>query len=223
MNSNDKREFAEIMHGTMAVYAKDVSKPLIRVYWSALERFDMGAVRKAFSAWIQNADTGQFAPKPADIIRMIEGSTGDRAMQAWSLVNKSIRMIGHYRSVAFDDAIIHRVIDDMGGWVKLASSPTEKDLEFRGHEFVKRYRAFSLAGDIPEYPPYLVGATEAQNGASGVRGDEGIKMIGDLDKAVQVVKGSSQRPSLRVSRSMSLAQIVDGKVKAIESKRASDE
>lgn len=209
MNQEEKKPFAELLRTVMDSYSKDTSASVIQLWWEALRKFDYQAYRRAMSAWVQNPDAGQFAPKIADIIRMVEGTTGDQAMIAWTQVNKAVRMIGHYRSIAFDDAITHRVIDDMGGWIKLATTETDKDLEFRGNEFIKRYRAFALAGDRPEYPSYLIGATEAQNGASGMRGDEGIKLIGDIDKVIQVIRDSSNKPTLRVSRSMSLAQIMD--------------
>jgi len=66
---------------------------------------------------LMNPDTGQFLPKPADIVRMLGGRTLDRALMAWAKVDKAVRQIGTYESVVFDDALIHRVLHEMGGWV----------------------------------------------------------------------------------------------------------
>ena len=203
IDPQDKREFATIMEATMAVYGREVTKPVMQLYWSALVEYDMAAVRRAFGAWIKNPDSGQFAPKPADIIRMIDGATGDRAMVTWSKVDKAIRMVGHYQSVAFDDPVIHKVIDDMGGWRKLASLPSNKDLEFAGQEFIKRYRAYVLAGGVTEYPAYLIGESEAVNGKNGIRGYDPVQLIGDKEKAAQVARLGSQGPTLRITQARS--------------------
>jgi hypothetical protein len=201
MISADAKEFATIIEATMAVYGKDVSKPVIRIYWMALIEYDMEAVRRAFGGWIKNPDQGQFAPKPADIIRMIDGATGDRAMVTWSKVDKAVRMVGHYQSVAFDDPIIHRVIDEMGGWRKVSTLPTNKDMEFAGIEFIKRYRAYALAGGVgAEFPAYLIGENEASNNKDGYHGIDHITLIGDTAKARQVTKLGSSGSLLRLAQ-----------------------
>lgn len=221
MIPKDANEFASIMEATMAVYGKDVSKPVIRLYWNALIEYDMEAVRRAFGGWIKNPDQGQFAPKPADIIRMIDGGSGDRAMVTWSKIDKAIRMVGHYQSVAFDDPIIHRVVDEMGGWRKLACLPTNKDLEFAGIDFIKRYRAYVLAGGVGgEYPAYLIGECEALNGKDGYRGVDPVTLIGDASKAKQVARLGSSGPTLRIAQVKNgeelvgtpLAKLLPGKV-----------
>lgn len=215
IDPDDKREFATIMEATMAVYGREVTKPVMQLYWSALVEYDMAAVRRAFGAWIKNPDAGQFPPKPADIIRMIDGATGDRAMVVWSKVDKAIRMVGHYQSVAFDDPVIHRVIDEMGGWRKLASIPSNKDLEFAGLEFVKRYRAYALAGGVSEYPAYLIGESEAVNGKNGLRGHDPVQLIGDKDRAADVVRLGSSCPTLRITQARSGQELIGQPVAAL--------
>lgn len=207
MLAENADEFRGIMEATMAIYGREVTKPVMRLYWSALAEYDMAAVRRAFGAWIKNPDAGQFPPKPADIIRMIDGATGDRAMVVWSKVDKAVRMVGHYQSVAFDDPIIHRVIDDMGGWRKLASMPTDKDLEFAGHEFIKRYRAYALAGGVTEYPAYLIGECEASNGKEGIQWDDPVMLVGDRKRAVEIMRAGSSGPTLRISQATSAERI----------------
>ncbi len=215
MLNSDADEFAGIMEATMAVYGKDVSKPVMRIYWSALVEYDMPAVRRAFGAWIKNPDSGQFPPKPADIIRMIDGATGDRAMVVWSKVDKAIRMVGNYQSVAFDDPIIHLVIDEMGGWRKLASIPSNKDLEFAGIEFVKRYRAYVLAGGVTEYPAYLIGECEAVNGKNGFRGQDPLQLVGDKNLAAEVVRKGGTGPTLKITQASSAQELIGSQAVAL--------
>lgn len=83
------REFAELMKATLAVYGKDVSKPVIRIYWNALKQFDIAMIRQAFSRWMTDPEQGRFSPKPADIIGIIQKRAGGpvwiSADEAWSL------------------------------------------------------------------------------------------------------------------------------------------
>ncbi|HDL7313788.1 TPA: hypothetical protein PXN27_000547 [Yersinia enterocolitica] len=86
---DDKREFAEIMKATLAIYGKDASKAVLDLYWNALMPYDIDTVRKAFSNWLTDPDQGRFSPKPADIIRNIQNIAGKpdwlSANEAWAL------------------------------------------------------------------------------------------------------------------------------------------
>lgn len=199
MVDQDREKFAMLLKAAMVEYQREVNTASLHLWWSALERFDYDSVRRAFSAWIQNPDSGQFAPKPADIIRMIEGTTGDKAMLAWTKAEAAVRSVGHYQSVAFDDPIIHAVIEDMGGWIDLASTPTDKDLEFRGREFVARYRAYALRGAPPEYPAYLIGISEGTNSRNGFTGHDDLKLIGPPEQVKAVVAGGGDGRRLQIS------------------------
>ncbi|RNM07963.1 hypothetical protein [Dickeya undicola] len=83
------REFAELMKATLSVYGKDSSKPVIRLYWNAVGTFDIALIRQALSQWITDPEQGQFAPKPADIIRNIQNIIGRPswigANEAWAI------------------------------------------------------------------------------------------------------------------------------------------
>lgn len=219
MLEQDRSKFAALLKAIMTEYQREVSTASLHLWWAALERFDYDAVRAAFSAWVQNPDAGQFAPKPADIIRMIEGTTGDKAMVAWSKVEKAVRMVGHYQSVAFDDPIIHRVIDDMGGWISLASTPTDKDLEFRGKEFATRYRALALRGVGDEYPAYLVGASESVNGSTGYRGVDRLVMLGPPALVEQVVRAGGTGRRMAITTARSGQDLIGGAVQGLEDSR----
>ncbi|UMO89359.1 hypothetical protein HP572_07505 [Pectobacterium sp. PL64] len=85
----EKREFAELLKATLAVYGKDSSKSVIRLYWNAVGSFDIGLIRQALSQWITDPELGRYAPKPADIIRNIQRLTGRpswvSANEAWAI------------------------------------------------------------------------------------------------------------------------------------------
>lgn len=119
MQEVDKREFAEVWGAAWAMHGKSVSPQLLSIAFEALRAYSIEEVRIGLTRHIQSPDTGQFFPKPADVIKHIDGNSGSRAMVAWNTVDKAVRQVGAWTSVMFDDALIHRVISDMGGWVEL--------------------------------------------------------------------------------------------------------
>jgi hypothetical protein len=52
-------------------------------------------------------------PKPADIVRNLQGTASDRSLIAWGKLLEAMRRVGAYRSVAFDDGAIHAAVEDM--------------------------------------------------------------------------------------------------------------
>ena len=189
MNDNDKERFFICLVGSAEVVGKELSKHGMKLYWEMLKDYDIDAVEKAFVQHGRNPDSGQFMPKPADIIKHIDGGGADRGMLAWSKVDKSVRRIGQYvDAVVFDDPIIHAVIDDMGGWAHLCGIQTEDDLKFKGIEFGKRYRAYTMSQNL-SYPALLHGIGE--QGRAPV-------LIGDKAKA-QLVLESGDGTRLKIS------------------------
>src|SRR6266850_1493447 len=99
------------MQGVHSFYGKDCSTFALDVWWAAMRPYDLSAVREALGRHCVNPDNGQWMPRPADVVRLTEGSTMDAAMTAWSKVDRAVRHVGCYRSVAFDDPLIHAVLD----------------------------------------------------------------------------------------------------------------
>lgn len=151
----DRQEFAQLLSDAMAFYRQDVSTFAMSVWWAACERFDLQQVRKAFTAHAMNPDNGQFAPKPADLIRVLEGTTTDRAAAAWGKALDAAQRVGAYTDVVFDDPAIHAAIEDMGGWPKFCRSEA-KDLGYTQHRFCESHRAYTGRGTF-EYARVLGG------------------------------------------------------------------
>lgn len=197
MLEQDRAKFASLLKATLDVFGKDVSPGVITVWWEALRRFEYAEVRAAFSRHIQNADSGQFAPKPADIIRTLEGDSEGRALGAWTKVLEALRKVGTWRSVVFDDPLIHAVLEDMGGWIRLGTMMTD-EVPFRGQEFHKRYRA--LVHQPPaSYPPKLLGQAEARNMMNGHE-SEAPMLIGEPETCQAVLGGGSATPRIPMRR-----------------------
>ena len=192
MLENEREQFFALVSDVHAFYRVECTPFALGVWWEAFKHFDLLAVRGAMNRHAVNPDNGQFVPKPADIVKLIGGTSQDSALIAWSKAEKAIRSVGPYRSVVFDDALIHAVVSDMGGWSEL-TSVSEKELPFKAKEFENRYRGYKTAGGVESYPPRLICLAEMTNSCSGQRIDPPV-LIGNPDKARAVLNGGVDRP-----------------------------
>src|SRR5438132_401555 len=121
MHLTHSENFQTLMQGVYDFYGKDLSKFALSVWWQAMRPYDFHAVTEALNRHCVNPDAGQFMPKPADVVRMMQGSTQDAALVAWSKVERAVCGVGSYQSVVFDDPLVHRVVYEMGGWIALCA------------------------------------------------------------------------------------------------------
>jgi len=198
MNANeDGAKFRALLTGAMDFYGKEVSDFAANIWWSALRTYDIGAVISAFERHLGNPDTGQFPPKPADIVKALEGTTQDTACMAWAKVQQAVGSVGGYRSVVFDDPIIHLAIVDVGGWPELCECPM-KELPFLQKRFENAYRAYRLRrDDLPPHSRHLPGRCEREN-ALGSYPVEPPMLVGNQERARLVMQGGSAAPRLPI-------------------------
>lgn len=199
MKQSEFDDFVDVMQLVSEQYGKKPSDGLISLYWQGLKGYEFNAVREAIGKHLSNTDTGMFMPKIADIIRMMQGTSLDSALGAWAKVDRAIRQIGQYETVVFDDAIIHKVLHDMGGWLSLGTK-TEDEWPFVAKEFENRYRGFKSRNERIEYPAKLIGISEAHNVQEGRKVAQPM-LIGDASKAQEVLQlGSSGGSLLGITR-----------------------
>lgn len=198
MKPSEKIEFLALVADVYAFYRQQFSEFSGDVWWQAMAPFDLAAVRVALGRHAVNPDSGQFMPKPADVVRMLGGTSADSALSAWSKVERAVRSIGQYVNIVFDDALIHRVIDDMGGWVQMNNCQTERDFEFVAKEFQTRYRGFSMRSERPDYPPMLIGLAAASNSEQGIRHAALPVTVGDPLKCLAVYEGGGKAGQLQL-------------------------
>lgn len=208
----DFKRFLTVLTGIADYYGKELSEGVITLYWQGLMQYDIAAVEKALWEHTQNPDSGQFMPKIADVTRNLQGRTVDQASIAWSKVDGAVRRIGTYADVVFDDPIIHRVIADMGGWIKFGTVE-EKEWPFTANEFKTRYQGYRMRGEVPEYAPVLVGIANAHNGKEGFAKQPPM-MIGNEARAKQVMLAGTNEPLIGM-RSASDSIMTDA-IKRIE-------
>lgn len=187
MQPSDRKNFVTLITGIADYYSKELSMTSIGLYWEGLKHYDYPAIERALWQHTQNPDSGQFMPKIADVTKVLQGRTEDQAQLAWSKVDGAVRRIGVWADVAFDDPIIHRVLHDMGGWVRINSFEDE-NWPFVAKEFVTRYRGFRISGQVPEYPKYLLGTASTYNTVEGLAKPY-VRMVGNQAAVLQVING----------------------------------
>ena len=180
MQLNEIDKFQSMIHGIGSYYGRDVSDAVMNIYWDGLKHHDYQSISLAAQKHMANPENGQFFPKIADFLRYIGGNNKDKALLAWTKLDKAVRQVGPYNSIVFDDNIIHAVISDMGGWLAFGTF-TESEFPFKQNEFVKRYNGYADVG-VTDYPKQLIGIVEAENTAKGINKSQ-LVYFGDQDKA----------------------------------------
>jgi hypothetical protein len=161
MTPRDEIAFGQLMTDVLAFWRQDVTTFTLTVWWEACKAFDLEQVRKALTAHAMDPERGQFAPKPADLVRQLQGTHTDRALLAWGKVWDAMQSVGAYQSVDFGDPITHAAIVDIGGWVSLCRIDLN-DLPFVQKRFCDAYRVYSTRGKA-DAPLRLAGDHEIAN------------------------------------------------------------
>ncbi len=163
MRPDEFKEFCAVM----AAAAETLNQPKLtmlghRTAFAVLQEYPLEAVKAAIHRHLRESP---FMPKPADVVRYVEGTADDRGAMAWGHVVRAIRQHGHYESVRFDDPAIHYAIDRMGGWRKLCGM-LEDELPFREKDFREHYRRGEQA-TWRDVPSRFVGEIELHNTQQG--------------------------------------------------------
>lgn len=165
MKNEDKRAFFDLMMAAGEVYGREVTQPMAAIYFSALANVSIEQVQEAMMAHMQNPDSGQFFPKPADIIKQMTGTTKqqdaaieDRAAVAWACIERDIRRIGSYGTLKLDDKQALATIKAMGGWQSICQTETSK-MEWKRKEFIRMYETFERT-PLEALPSSLPGRIE---------------------------------------------------------------
>lgn len=186
----DTARFASLITGLADYYGQKISTAVIGLYWEGLRQYDYEAIERAAWAHTQSPDeSGRWMPKISDLNKVLQGRTIDQASLAWAKVDKAVRTIGTWRDVVFDDPIVHRVIQDMGGWIKLGQQDM-KEWPFIEKRFVMAYQGHRIQSEVMDYPNVLTGIANAQNGFEG-KEKQSPTLIGDQEKATEVLLSCS--------------------------------
>lgn len=195
MTPIDAERFTATLAAVLDLYGKIATPETINLWFRALQKYPLDKISRALTAHVRNPDVGQYVPKPADVIRMIDGNSDDRAALAWAKVSAAMRSVGGWESVAFDEPAIHMTITGMGGWVRLTQTD-EDELPFRKRDFERLYRAYCTTP--AQYLPHLPGRAEIERSASGQLDRYPVvpRAVGDLPAVVACIAGGTHGATL---------------------------
>lgn len=187
MHATDRQAFATLFGQVMSYYRQDVSDFTRDLFWNAFENHDFDAVKKAFEKHAKDPEQGRFAPKVADIIKIIAGTHTDRAAIAWGKVHDAMGSVGAYNDVVFDDPAIHAAIADIGGWPKTCRTDI-KELNFLQKRFMDAHKVYSNRGEF-EYPRRLIGdrSEDSEYERIGMKPPRPVT-VGDVEKCRAVYR-----------------------------------
>lgn len=191
MQDYEREKFSALLTDVMAYYGKDASPFMLSLWWDACKGLEYREVAKALNAHAKDPDKGQFAPKVADLVRITQGTTTDRAALAWGKVYEAMCSVGAYRDVAFDDPAIHAAINDCGGWVKMCRGDTA-ELSYLQHRFCEAHKTYTSRGEF-NYPRVLTGdrSPDELYAKRGLPPPKPV-LIGNQEKAQQLLESHSQ-------------------------------
>jgi len=174
--------FAKVMVLLGEVYGKEVSELKMEAYYDALSDLTDEELVRAVRMLMRTKKISVF-PLPAEIREAVEG-TG-REIIASLKVEEAMFKVGGYKSVVFDDPVIHVVIERTGGWPFYCAMEID-EWKFRRKDFERAYLAFA-ARPLPEkVPERLPGRYEIVNEAEGHRDEPPqIAYVGSKAKALE--------------------------------------
>lgn len=144
MVESDKQKFRELMVGVGELYGKEVTKPLLKIYFGSLSALSLEDVESGITKHSSDTYHGSFMPKPADIIRQIElfkPSVDERAELAWMQVTNKIRLKGAYGNLKIKDKQAMAAVKNLGTWQSLCHTDADK-LQWKKKEFIEIYKTF---------------------------------------------------------------------------------
>jgi hypothetical protein len=201
MHQNDFDNLLNLLTDVHTMYRQKFEPRLTQIWFNALSNYTFQDIEVALNRHLLNPESGRFVPLPADVVRVLDGGTGVQAAGAWTKVEQAIKRVGPWRTVIFDDPIIHRVIEDLGGWPRMNEHATMEDLKFAGIDFSKRYQGYLLKGGVArDYPQKLLGFAEATNAKSGFQ-VEAPMLIGVESVAAKVAVGGRETQGIAITRS----------------------
>lgn len=156
------------------VFGKEADDPMYEGYKIGLEDLPLGIIRTGVSRAIREC---RFMPTVADL-RELAGdvSPESRAQLAWGVLEKTIRLVGYYGSVDFDDKCINATVHHLGGWEKVCSTGdlpedqqerAQNDWAWLRREFEKAYARFYRSGISADSARPCIGCHDRTNANSG--------------------------------------------------------
>lgn len=190
MQASERAPFAQLITDVLAYYRQDASRFVLDLWWGACQAFDLAQIRQAMQRHATDPEHGRFAPRVADVVRILAGTAADRAALAWGKTLEAMGSVGAYTDVVFDDPAIHAAVQDLGGWPKVCRTDL-KELGYLQHRFCESHRAYTGRGSF-DYPRCLGGdrSPDSEYAKVGLPPPR-MAFIGNAERALLVYEGGS--------------------------------
>ncbi len=135
-------KFKIIMGVLGRIYRVEMDAELMRIYWKLLKIYDIEVIEWAVEEYIRHDENGQFMPKPAQIIRLIDSVQEKRAIDEayaeWAeILHNNQRGIRLSKNETANEAI-----RQTGGWEAIRMLTYEGEPWAR-KAFIERFVAIS--------------------------------------------------------------------------------
>lgn len=149
-------------------------------------------------------------PSPAEINQYCNGDKKEdienKALIAKEKLQNVLGKVSSYESVAFDDPVIHKIIEGLGEWTGINKMDLKELDDFFKFEFVKLYKAYYKTG-IGEVKTILLGRHDLANNTY----PEKFKIIGDKELCI---KWSNKMEQFKIENKKK-NEMLEGKLKSI--------
>lgn len=150
MNDNDKKRFGVALAALAQCYEKELSLNLQKIYWLVIR--DEMSIDQFEAATFAAMRQLQWFPKPAELIKLVEGNLDDIALEAWATLVKAIDEHGGYKSIKFKDQVLAATIESCGGWQYICGLKIAEFESFFRQRFIDTYKSFNRRGIKSEAP-----------------------------------------------------------------------
>ena len=168
MTENDGNKFRELITMINVNYGEDFTEPQVLLWWNLFKPHSVQSFEQAVYAHIACPDTGMFTPKPANIMKFINGTTKqneqqleDKADMAWLTITGEVKRVGSWGSLNMEDKQALAAVKSLGGW-KFICSKTEAELVWLHKEFIATYKNFERT-PVEALPDKLPGRVLLEN------------------------------------------------------------
>ena len=160
MQASDYPRFQAVMTGMAELYQRELSGPLLDVYWLALADWELHEFEAAAR---QLMKTEEFMPKPT-AFNSLRKAGRMTAGEAWAYVLKFARTEFNFwdsgrptikPSAIFPESnLINRAVAAIGGYSAIAGSNTDKT-QFLEKRFCEHYESLQDADEVREAVPEI--------------------------------------------------------------------
>jgi len=162
MKKQDLKRFLNAMAAMEQNFFTECSEEKTKLYFNMLSDLSIEEFEAAVYKIINESLYRSF-PTIGMIRQALYGSIEDQATIAWYKVIVAMKTLGAYESIEFDDAVIHSVIEFLGGWPKLCRT-TEDEMKWKEKEFVNLYKVLRGRQKHPQYTKGLIELSNRERG-----------------------------------------------------------